>query len=70
VKWANGYQVSGKLDAHGKARIVGVPDGQAEVRYGPDARPFKVDPEEKNPDYKPTMSDADFEALFAKHGNG
>ena len=70
VKFSNGYEVSGKLDADGKARLVGVPGGQAEVRYGPDTRPFKVDPEEKNPDYRPTMSGADIDALFAKHGNG
>jgi type VI secretion system secreted protein VgrG len=70
VRFSNGYEVSGKLDAHGRARLLGVPAGQAEVRYGPDSRPFQPVEQEKNPDYRPEMSSADLDAMFDKHENG
>jgi hypothetical protein len=68
VKFANGYEVSGKLDQRGRARLLGVPAGQAEVRYGPDSRPFEPVKQEENPDYRAQMSSADLDALFEKHG--
>lgn len=70
VKFSNGYEVSGQLDKNGKARLVGVPSGQAEVRYGPDSRPFQPVEQEKNPDYRETTGDADIDALIDKYRSG
>jgi type VI secretion system secreted protein VgrG len=70
VRFPNGYQVSGQLDAQGRARLVGVPSGQAEVRYGPDSRPFEPVEQDKNPDYRPETSSADIDALIDKYQNG
>lgn len=67
VRFASGYQVSGKLDGQGRARVAGVPSGQAEVRYGPDSRPYQPVEQEKNPDYRPDMSDGDLDALMDKY---
>ena len=39
VKFGNGLEVTGTLDAQGKATLIGVP-GAGEVRYGPDQRAF------------------------------
>jgi len=68
VRFANGLHVTGTLDAEGKARLLGVPGGRAEVRYGPDTRPYEPIEQPKNPDYRASMSDADLDALVAKHG--
>lgn len=67
VRFANGYEVSGKLDSQGRARLVAVPPGSAEVRYGPDSRPFQPVEQPPNPDYSPQMSEADVDGLFAKY---
>ena len=70
VRFANGYEVSGRLDKKGCARVVGVPSGQAEVRDGSDNRPFEPVKQEENPDYRPEMSDAGLDALMAKYEKG
>ena len=67
VRFANGYEASGTLDAEGHAKLVGVPGGQAEVRYGPDARPYEPVEQENNPDYRPDIREADIDALFEKY---
>jgi type VI secretion system secreted protein VgrG len=70
VKFSNGWVVSGQLDKHGKARLLGVPSGPAEVRYGPDARPYEPVEQKKNPDFRESMSDADVDALIDKYQKG
>jgi type VI secretion system secreted protein VgrG len=70
VRFSNGLEVSGKLNKQGKARLVGVPSGSAEVRYGPDARPFEPVKQEKNPDYREAMGEADLDALIDKYHKG
>lgn len=70
VRFQNGSQVSGQLDAHGRARLMGVPAGPAEVRYGPDNRDFEPVPSRDNPDYRPQMSGADVDALIDKYRSG
>ena len=67
VRFPNGYEVSGKLDSQGRARLVGVPTGQAEVRYGPDSRPYEPVKQEENPDHRPEMSEAEIDALIDKY---
>lgn len=70
VKFANGWEASGRLDKNGRARLVGVPGGPAEVRYGPDHRPYEPIEQEKNPSYRESMSDADLDALIDKYQTG
>jgi hypothetical protein len=70
VRFANGYEVSGKLDDKGCTRLVGVPSGQAEVRYGPDSRPYEPVEQEPNPDHRPEMGSSDIDALIDKYQNG
>jgi hypothetical protein len=70
VRFANGYEVSGKLDKQGHARLVGVPSGQAEVRYGPDSRPYEPVKQEENPDYREETGMADIDALIDKYHSG
>ena len=67
VRFANGYEESGKLDKKGRARLVGVPSGQAEVRYGPDDRPYKPVKQDDNPDYREATAEADIDALIDKY---
>jgi hypothetical protein len=69
VRFSNGYEARGTLDESGKARLIGVPAGQAEVRYGPDSRPYEAIEQPKNPDYREQMGAADFDALFDKYNN-
>ena len=71
VKFSNGWEVSGQLDKQGKARLLGVPSGPAEVRYGPDGVvPDTPIEQKKNPDFRETMSDADIDALIDKYQKG
>jgi type VI secretion system secreted protein VgrG len=70
VKFSNGWEVSGRLDKNGQARLVGVPSGPVEVRYGPDSRPYQPVEQETNPDFRETTDDADIDALFARHPIG
>lgn len=67
VRFANGLELTGTLDKTGRAVLAGVPTGPAEVRYGPDNRPFEPVPQEKNPDFREAMNDADVDALFEKY---
>lgn len=67
VRFAGGQEVSGNLDKQGRARLAPVPGGESEVRYGPDSRPYQPVEQEKNPDYRERMSDADVGALFDKY---
>lgn len=66
VRFPSGLELKGKLDGQGKATLVGVP-GSGEVRYGPDQRPFERVNKEPNPDFRGSLSAADFEALRAKY---
>jgi hypothetical protein len=70
ARFANGYEARGTLDESGKARVMGVPGGAAEVRYGPDARAYEVVEQPENPDYRAQMGAADFDALVDKYGKG
>jgi type VI secretion system secreted protein VgrG len=67
VSFPNGLVVSGKLDAEGKATLVGVP-ARGEVRYGPDHRPFERVDSGPNPDHRGPLAEDDFDTLRAKHG--
>jgi hypothetical protein len=67
VTFANGLVVSGKLDAAGKATLIGVPD-RGEVRYGPDQRAFARVDSGPNPDHRGPFAEDDFDTLRAKHG--
>jgi len=66
VKFSNGFELKGTLDAKGKAKLVGVP-AHGEVRYGPDQRPFQRVDSPDNPDQRGSFSAGDFETLFAKY---
>ncbi len=70
VRFPSGYEMSGQLDARGRARLLGVPSGEAEVRYGPDSRPFEPVQQQDNPDYRPKMNSADIDALIDKYRSG
>lgn len=70
VHFSNGLEVSGQLNKQGKARLVGVPSGPAEVRYGPDARPYQPVKQDGNPDYRAEMGEADIDALIDKYHKG
>jgi hypothetical protein len=50
--------------------LVGVPSGQAEVRYGPDSRPYEPVEQDQNPDHRPEMGSSDIDALIDKYQNG
>lgn len=66
VRFGNGLEISGTLDANGQATLLGVP-AQGEVRYGPDSRDYERADARENPDHRAELSDADCDELIAKY---
>jgi type VI secretion system secreted protein VgrG len=64
VKLSDGSVREGKLDSTGRARVEDVPDGSASVQFGPDARPWQMVDQQKNPDFKKHLTVSDIDALI------
>lgn len=54
-----GLVYEGRLDAEGKATVVGLPPGNLSVRFGPDNRPYEPVSRKDNPDFQDINSEAD-----------
>jgi hypothetical protein len=67
LEFSNGAVIKGALGANGMATVNDVPEEEAVVRFGPDTRPYQPVPQPKNPTAKPTMTDADFNALTDRY---
>lgn len=67
LKYQNGQRYSGVTNAKGIAEIKDAPDGEAEVEFGEDQRPYQVIAKEENsPDYKADWTEDDFENSYAQ----
>jgi len=66
----DGRKINGRLDESGRAVIDGVPPGVAHVRFGPDSRPWERVDQRENPEFKPSFSEADADALITRYAGG